>query len=131
MTGGEDTSFRYNNYLGRFHWRHIDLMDVIAGYQGRAVAPLDDIATLLGFPGKMGMSGARVWDQYLAGEIVAIRNYCETDVLNTYLVYLSFERMRGHLTDDRYSTELQRVRTLLEQSAEPHFAEFLAAWPPA
>lgn len=130
-TGGDDTSFRYNNYLGRFHWRHIDLMDVIAGYQGRAGAPLDDIATLLGFPGKMGMSGARVWDQYLAGEIVAIRNYCETDVLNTYLVYLSFERMRGHLTDDRYSTELQRVRTLLEQSAEPHFAEFLAAWPPA
>ena len=23
-TGGEDPSFRYNNYLGRFHWRHID-----------------------------------------------------------------------------------------------------------
>jgi len=130
-TGGDDTSFRYNNYLGRFHWRHIDLMDVIAGYQGRAAAPLDDIASLLGFPGKMGMSGARVWDEYLDGNVAGIRNYCETDVLNTYLVYLGFERMRGHLMDAAYNDELQRVRTFLEQSAEAHFAEFLAAWPSA
>ena len=32
-TGDEDTAFRYNNYLGRFHWRHIDVMDVLSGYQ--------------------------------------------------------------------------------------------------
>ena len=32
-TGDEDNAFRYNNYLGRFHWRHIDVMDVLSGYQ--------------------------------------------------------------------------------------------------
>ena len=47
--GDEDTAFRYNNYLGRFHWRHLDLMDVLAGYQGRGRASLADIACLLGF----------------------------------------------------------------------------------
>ncbi len=128
-TGADDPSFRYNNYLGRFHWRHIDLMDVIAGYQGRAAAPLDEIATLLGFPGKMGMSGKLVWDRYLDGDVAAIRDYCETDVLNTYLVYLRFEMMRGHLLAERYAEELARVRTFLRDAGEAHFQEFLERWP--
>ena len=36
-----------------------------------------------------------------AGELTRIRRYCETDVLNTYLVFLRFQLMRGRLTDDR------------------------------
>src|SRR5205807_5360984 len=55
--GENQQHFKWNNYLSRFHYRHIDLMDLIAGYQNKAFAPLDDISTLLGFPGKMGMSG--------------------------------------------------------------------------
>ncbi len=39
---------------------------------------------MLGFPGKMCMSGADVWDEYCLGNISKIRDYCETDVLNTY-----------------------------------------------
>ena len=128
-TGADDSSFRYNHYLGRFHWRHIDLMDVISGYQGRAVAPLDEIAALLGYPGKMGMSGKYVWQQYLDGDVSSIRNYCETDVLNTYLVYLSFERMRGHLLENQFESELQRLRSYLTEASQPHFTEFLRAWP--
>lgn len=127
--GDDDKGFRYNNYLGRFHWRHLDLMDVLAGYQIRAAAPLDDIASLLGFPGKMGMSGAKVWDAFQAGDIAGIRNYCETDVLNTYLVYLRFERMRGHLSDETYKEECTLVRDVLAGSQAPHLAEFLAGWP--
>ncbi len=127
-TGDEDTSFRYNNYLSRYHARHTDLMDVLAGYEFRAAAPLDEIATLLGFPGKMGMSGARVWDAYQAGDIRGIRNYCETDVLNTYLIYLRFELMRGRLTHAGYAAELERVRETLRAEDKPHFREFLAAW---
>jgi len=50
-------------------------MDVLSGLQSRAVARLDEIATMLGFPGKMGMSGAKVWDSYQAGEIGGIRDY--------------------------------------------------------
>ena len=60
-TGDNQQNFRWNNYLSRFHYRHMDLMDLIAGYQNRAFAPLDDIASMLGFPGKMGMSGDKVW----------------------------------------------------------------------
>src|SRR5262249_24095326 len=129
-TGDGDTAFRYNNYLGRFHWRHMDLMDVLSGYQSRAKASLANIACLLGLPGKMGFSGDQVWDAYKSGNLVGIRRYCETDVLNTYLVYLRFEQMRGNITRERYAEEIERVKVLLRAGTEqqPHFAEFLQAW---
>ena len=127
-TGQNDSSFRYNNYLSRYHERHTDLMDVLAGFQPRANAPLDEIAALCGFPGKMGMSGAKVWDAYQQGEIGAIRDYCETDVLNTYLVYLNYERNRGYLDQTQYRAELELVRNELKSSQQPHLLEFESAW---
>ncbi len=126
-TGEEDTAFRYNNYLGRFHWRHMDLMDVLSGYQNRARASLSNTACLLGLPGKLGFSGAQVWDACLEGNLAGIRSYCETDVLNTYLIYLRFELMRGRFTRERYAEEVERVKALL-RAAEPHCGEFLRAW---
>ena len=126
--GQEDQSFRYNNYLSRFHWRHIDLMDALSGYQARAVAPLDQVATMLGLPGKMGMSGAKVWDAYQHGDLRGIRNYCETDVLNTYLVYLRFELMRGRLTAESHASECALLRDMLSASEQDHLRAFLAAW---
>ena len=126
--GSDDREFKWNNYLSRYHERHTDLMDVLAGYQIRANAKLDEIATMLGFPGKMGMSGAKVWDAFQAGEIEGIRNYCETDVLNTYLVYLRFELMRGHLTETAYQRELDLLRDTLSVDERAHICEFLGQW---
>ena len=127
-TGDEDAAFRYNNYLSRFHWRHLDLMDVLAGFQPRARASLADTAALLGFPGKLGFSGDKVWDAYLNGRLLEVRRYCETDVLNTYLIYLRFQLLRGHINVSTLDSELERVRTLLRASAEPHHTEFLKSW---
>src|SRR5579875_701151 len=127
-TGDEDTSFRFNNYIARFHWRHIDLMDVLSGYQPRARASLADTAALLGLPGKLGFDGGRVWDAWLAGDILGIRRYCETDALNTYLIYLRFEAMRGRMTRERLDDEVARVKMFLRGGSEPHHAEFLRAW---
>jgi 3'-5' exonuclease len=127
-TGDEDRDFRYNNYISRYHMRHCDLMDLLALYQGRAVAPLDEIAQLLGLPGKLGMDGSQVWDAYQAGRIADIRNYCETDVVNTYLVFLRFQAMRGALTTDEHTAECALVRSTLERSIEPHWQQFLSHW---
>jgi hypothetical protein len=127
-TGGEDQSFRWNNYLSRFHERHTDLKDVISGYEARASAPLDEVAQMLGFPGKLGMSGADVWDRWLAGDIAAIRDYCETDVLNTYLVWLRFQLIRGRLAEKEYDNDCARVKKMLSADGRPHLKEFLEAW---
>jgi predicted PolB exonuclease-like 3'-5' exonuclease len=126
-TGDQDSNFKWNNYLSRFHQRHTDLMDVLSGYQARAVVPLDEMASLLGFPGKTGMNGAHVWQSYLDGKIVEIRNYCETDVLNTHLVYLRFQLMQGKLSTADYQREYQLVMDTLNHSEHPHLKEFAAA----
>lgn len=128
-TGDSDSSFRYSNYLSRFHWRHMDLMDILSGFQGRGRASLDDVANLLGFPGKVAMRGADVWDEYLQGGLARIRAYCETDVLNTYLIFLRFQLLRGHLNSTEHAHEVARVRKLLQDSTATHFKEFAAAWP--
>ncbi len=127
-TGDEDSSFRYNNYISHFHSRHTDLMDVLANYQSRAGAKLDQIATMLGFPGKFGMDGSLVWDRFQEGAIDEIRNYCETDVLNTYLVYLQFDMIRGRCSRGLLAQKLERVKQLLRDSGEAHLEEFLEVW---
>ncbi len=126
--GEGDRDFKWNNYLSRFHWRHVDLMDVLAGFQHRGRASLDQMAVMLGFPGKLGMSGAKVWDTFLEGGIREIRDYCETDVLNTWLVFLRFEYMRGNLDDNGLEREFALVRQSLEALDQPHLNEFLEAW---
>ncbi|MDA8420308.1 MAG: 3'-5' exonuclease [Pseudomonadota bacterium] len=127
-TGDDDREFKWNNYLSRYHARHTDLMDVLSGFQGRAAAPLDEIAQMLGYPGKLGMHGSEVWDRFQAGGIEEIRRYCETDALNTYLVYLRFELIRGKLDAAAWAAETQRLRTLLGSEDRPHWRAFLQAW---
>jgi predicted PolB exonuclease-like 3'-5' exonuclease len=126
--GDDDRDFKWNNYISRYHMRHLDLMDLLALYQPRAAVRLDQIAQLIGFPGKLGMDGSQVWDAYQAGKIAEIRHYCETDVVNTYLVYLRFQMMRGALAGERYDAECAVVRTSLGKSGEPHWQEFLGHW---
>ena len=53
------------------------------------------MATLLGFPGKLGFDGSQVWDAFQARDLAGIRAYCETDVLNTWLIWLRFAQLRG------------------------------------
>jgi predicted PolB exonuclease-like 3'-5' exonuclease len=127
--GDDDREFRWNNYIGRYHTRHLDLMDVLAMYQPRASAPLDAMARLCGFPGKLGMDGSAVHGAYLAGRLDEIRCYCETDVMNTYLLYCRFQKMRGGFTEAEYDNEIAFVREALAPLDEPHWKEYLAAWP--
>lgn len=126
--GEGDREFRWNNYVNRYHYRHTDLMDVLAGYQIRASAPLNQMSLLCGLPGKLGMDGSQVWGAYLDGRFDDIRNYCETDSLNTYLLYLRWELMRGLLTEAQLKTEYELVRKELAKQNKQHFIQFLQAW---
>jgi 3'-5' exonuclease len=124
-TDSDSKDFKWNNYINRYHMRHIDLMDVLAKHNARANAPLDALAKLCGFPGKLGMDGSQVWPAYQRGEIEQIRQYCETDVVNTYLVYCRFQQMRGGFTADEYEEELAYVKQQLELDAK----QGNAPWP--
>jgi len=127
--GDDDREFKWNNYISRYHARHLDLMDLLALYQPKNNVPLDQIARLLGLPGKLGMDGSKVWEAWRQGAIGAIRDYCETDVVNTWLVFLAFQKMRGVLDDAAHRAEVELVRNTLARQKGAHWREFLAAWP--
>ena len=128
--GEDDREFKWNNYISRYHMRHLDLMDLLALYQPKNNAPLDAMAKLCGFPGKLGMDGSAVYPAYLDGKLDDIRRYCETDVMNTYLLYCRFQKMRGGLLDKEYEQEITLVKDTLAQLApqETHWEEYLRAW---
>jgi len=128
---GDSRDFRYNNYINRYHTRHLDLMDLLSLYQPRASAPLDQIARLLGLPGKVGMDGSQVWEAFRAGRLADIRAYCEADVLNTWLVYLRFQLMRGALDQGAHGRETALARETIARLDGAHWREFLARWPEA
>ena len=127
--GDDDRDFKWNNYISRYHTRHLDLMDLLAMYQPRANAPLDELAKLMGLPGKFGMDGSQVWQAWQEGRVAEIRDYCETDVVNTYLVFLRFQLMRGVLSPQGHAKEIEFVTTSLKEQKQAHWKEFLAGWP--
>ena len=126
-TGQDNKDAKWANYINRFHDRHLDLMDVLSLYGARG-SPLDELARLSGFPGKLGVGGASVWDSYRRGAIGAIRDYCETDCANTYLLYLRFQLMRCALSREQYDHELELLRAFLIRQNLPHWGEFLSLW---
>jgi len=125
----DSRDFKWNNYISRYHTRHLDLMDLLAMYQPRASVPLDQLAKLMGLPGKLGMDGSAVWGAWQDGKVDEIRDYCETDVVNTHLVFLRFQFMRGLLSAEEHAAEVALVRQTLSASEAPHWREFVAAWP--
>jgi predicted PolB exonuclease-like 3'-5' exonuclease len=126
--GEDDRDFRWNNYVSRYHARHLDLMDVLAMYQPRNNAPLDEVAQIAGLPGKIGIGGAGVWPAFLDGRIAEIRAYCEADTVNTYLLWLRFQQLRGVLDAKQYRGECDLLRAHLQRQGEPHWREFLGLW---
>jgi 3'-5' exonuclease len=126
--GERDRDFKWNNYLNRYHARHVDLMDVLSAYQARGRASLENASLLLGLPGKLGMGGEQVFEYWKAGRIEEIRAYCETDVFNTYLVWLRFQLVRGQLSAADHAAELSRAGAFLAGRTEGHWRAYDAAW---
>jgi len=126
--GDDIQSFRWNNYQGRFHERHTDLMDILARYQPRNFASLDDVAKLIGLPGKIGIGGDGIFEAYLDDRMQEIRNYCEIDSLNTFLIFLRFQYIRAKFSMEEYQKEIRIVQSWLAQSKQVQFLEFLESW---
>ena len=112
--------------MNRYHQRHTDLMDVLSGYQGKAFAPLDELSQIVGLPGKIGLHGSEVYPAYLNQELQKICDYCESDVLNTYLLYLRFLWCKGVYSVQQYQNLLTRIEEyLLKNKNKSHWQSFL------
>lgn len=126
-----DKTNKWENYSQRYapDW-HCDLIETLSDYGASARVRLNEVCSVLGFPGKFGVDGSKVTDMYDAGDIAAIRNYCETDVLNTYLVYLRQQMHTGILSKEGYNRAVADVVSLIEseQAERPYLSDFLDAW---
>ena len=65
---------------------------------------------------------------YFAGELEKIKTYCESDVLNTYWLYLKYELLKGNLTCKDYALCLETMgaKLLKEKEYAPVFQEAIA-----
>ncbi len=94
---------KWENYRARYSDRfHIDLMDHIAEFGAVRGLKLDILCSLIGAPGKYDISGDQVLDLYYNGEREKIKEYCESDVLNTYWLYLQYELLKGNINMEEY-----------------------------
>ncbi len=106
--------------------RYLDLMDLLALQQTHL--SLDELAQLIGLPGKQGLDDRAVWTAYQNGQHADIRHTCETDVLNTTLLFARFQLMCGVLSRETYQQSCERIRSALQKLDQPHLNAYLAAW---
>lgn len=108
---------------------HLDLIDTLNLQQSRGFMPLDEMAKLSGFPGKLGIDTEKVWDAYQLGQEQSLRDYAQTKTLKTFLLYQRFRLLRGELTATAYATEMDLVRATINKIGTAQWLEFLNAWP--
>ncbi|WP_024303524.1 3'-5' exonuclease [Pseudogulbenkiania sp. MAI-1] len=114
------------------HWQPDD-----AGCIGRrglvplpyAAVPLDEMARLCGLPAQPTQDSESTWRVYRAGRIDEIRARCDVEALTTSLLFLRSRLVHGALSTDEYRHAVERVRDWVGQQSEPHWRDFLAAWP--
>jgi predicted PolB exonuclease-like 3'-5' exonuclease len=117
--------YRYSNDC-------LDLCDALASYSPVGKISLHELCRALGFAGKPdGMDGGEV-DRYVQeGRINEVAAYCETDVVNTYRVWLVHELFRGALTKTEFEASEANVLEFLREriTTKPHL-ELLLTGPP-
>jgi hypothetical protein len=115
------------NYFNRYSEDAVDLCDVLASFSSNAKATLHVICRALGLPGKPAdVDGGSVEELFRAGRLTDIAEYCETDVVNTFRVWLRYELFRGRLTQQEFlASEDNLVGFIRERASKAHLAQFL------
>ena len=116
------------SYFNRYSEDCLDLCDALASFDARSKMKLDALCRVLGLPGKPeGIDGSQVANFVRQGRIQEVADYCETDVVNTYRLFLRYELFRGNLTPDQYAASEADVEAMLRSKVDekPHFASLL------
>ncbi len=94
---------KWCNYKTRYDgaWA-MDLLDFISDFKAVSGLKLDTLCASLGLPGKYDIHGDQVLELYYNDEIDKINEYCQSDALNTYWLFLKYELLRGNLNISKY-----------------------------
>lgn len=106
---------KWENYRARFSDRfHVDLLDHLCEFGAVRGLKLDHVCSMVGLPGKYDVSGDQVLELFYAGELEKIKEYCESDVLNTYWLFLKYELLKGNLIIEDYQRYLATMQAQLK-----------------
>ncbi len=131
-TGDLKPGYRGNRYSDAFH---IDLCDFLSNYgAAQRRGSLDVLARLAGLPGKYSIAGEDVEYLFRQGRLKEINQYCMTDALQTFLLFLRAELLRGKIDSSSYRAAIVAVRDHLLQLAagagpDNFLLDFLNRWP--
>jgi predicted PolB exonuclease-like 3'-5' exonuclease len=107
----------YNNINHRFpnykkELVHYDMMEQLSEYGATRGISLDASCKAIGLPGKIDVDGAAVSKLYEDGQWKQLEQYCAEDVFQTWMLYLSFSRVREQWGADR------RIDQIAKQSKD-------------
>lgn len=95
---------KWENYRARYSENfHIDLLDAFSSFGAARGIKLDVVCKMAGIVGKFDTSGDDVYKLYYAGEFRKIDEYCQSDVLNTYWLYLKYQLLQGKIALFEYA----------------------------
>ena len=125
-------NMRFDNYVNRFHTRHLDLMDRFSQYGASRREAMDVVASLYGLPGKTDVDGSMVGDLVGSEDWQTLSVYCESDVMNTWLIYLRWLRLTGQLSSPDFEAWQQQSYDYLAQYTQAdgsaRHQDFIADW---
>ncbi|MCQ2879517.1 3'-5' exonuclease [Helicobacter pylori] len=100
---------KWENYRARYSEQfHLDLMDSLSHYGSVRGLNLNGVCSMMNIPGKFDVSGDLVHAIYYNPKISQkekkgiIDGYCQSDVLNTYWLFLKYEVLKGALNKEQY-----------------------------
>jgi predicted PolB exonuclease-like 3'-5' exonuclease len=101
-------------YYHRYTDDNVDLCDVLSSFSYGGKVKLDELSRIMGLPGKPGgMDGSQVEAYFNAGRIQEIADYCKSDVINTYRLWLRHELFRGRLDRSQFVFSEENVSAFI------------------
>jgi predicted PolB exonuclease-like 3'-5' exonuclease len=101
-------------YYHRYTDDCVDLCDVLSSFSYGGKVKLDELSRIMGLPGKPdGMDGSQVAAYFNAGRIQEIADYCKSDVINTYRLWLRHELFRGRLDHNQFEASEENVSAFI------------------
>jgi 3'-5' exonuclease len=97
-------------YFHRYTDDAIDLCDVLSSFAPAGKATLHELCRVMGLPGKPAdIDGSEVDKYFREGRIREIAGYCESDVVNTYRLWLRYELFCGRLSDAAFQVSEEKL----------------------
>lgn len=131
--GDNIQKMRFDNYVNRYQNRHLDLMDRFSQFGASPRQSMDVVASLYGLPGKTKVDGSMVTELVANNDWQTLTIYCESDVFNTWLIYLRWLRLTGKLSFEGFNFWQNESKSYLQNfqidtSETLRHQEFLTQW---